>query len=289
MSLFSCGLQVRVADGPDKGRTFPLDSREMTIGRARNPGDRAPGWVLLSDSQISRIHCDLVWSDDSKAYSLLHRSETNPTLVNGKAVTEIKIAIGDSIKVGNTTLDIQRADFRFGGVAPEHIERIHTARQSGAIRASELAFRDPKREGESQIDTKNPSRKIALSTRSPMHLMILDGAQKGQKIPVTGFKIQVGGHLPEEMPAGPTWWDQDVVIEDSEFPYRCMSWSWRELDKAFEVSLRREVNIPITLERRVDGTDWIAEMPTVHGMHVLIRPFDVMYIGKTTLQLVMVE
>ncbi len=290
MSNFSCGLQIRVCDGPDKGRTFPLDSREVTIGRARNPGDRAPGWVLLNDVRISRIHADMVWSDQLQAYRLVHRSETNPTEINGQPVTDAILQVGDVIRVGESALDVQKADFRFGGVAPESIHLVHKARQEGVVRHnSDLDFRDLKREGEShQGNTKSGGRKIALSTRPKFHLEVLGGAQKGQKFPLTGFKIQVGGHqaidLPEER-----WWDQDVIIEEAEFPYRSMVWHWRELDNAFEVSYCREASASITLERRVDGTEWIAEMPSGTGSSVFLRPFDLLYVGKTALQLMREE
>ena len=283
--MFSCGLQVRVSQGPDKGRTFPLDSAEVTIGRARTPGDRAPGWVLLNDPQISRIHADMTWDDELKAYRLAHRSDTNPTEVNGLPIKEALLKIGDHVKVGSSLLDIQQADFRFGGVAPERIGQIHEARRTGTTVVNhDLAYRNPVREGESRGDTKSASRKIALSTRPNMFLEVLGGAQQGLRLPMTGFQIQVGGNRAEPLPDAPSWWDQDLSIEESALPYRCMAWKWRELEKAFEVMFTRPVAAAVTLERRTDGTEWIAEMPLTSV--VKIRPFDLLYVGKTALQLV---
>lgn len=289
MSHFSCGLQIRVVEGADRGRTFPLDSREVTIGRARNPGDRAPGWVLLNDPMISRIHADLVWDEEQKAYKLLHRSETNPTEVNGVPAAESPLLkIGDQIKLGKTVLDMQSADFRFGGVEPERIGAIHAARRAGVMPTvnKDLAFRDPKRENEQEGNTTSGSRKIALSTRPKMYLEVLNGKQQGQKLPLTGFKIQVGGSTPEVMPDARSWWDQDVILDDSSLPFRCLAWHWRELEKAFEVGFIRETQVSITLERRVDGTEWIAELPTSMGAAVLIRPLDLLHFGQTSVQLV---
>lgn len=284
--MFSCGLQVRVSQGPDKGRTFPLDSAEITIGRARTPGDRAPGWVLLNDPQTSRIHADLQWNYEGNHYLLLHRSDTNPTEINGQPVTEpVVLKIGDHVRLGSTILDIQQADFRFGGVAPENIAKIHEARRSGQTGVNhELAYRDPVREGEARGNTKSAGRKIALSTRPKLSLEILGGNQQGTKLPMTGFQIQVGGNRAEELPDGPQWWDQDLALNEAALPYRCMAWKWRELDKAFEVQLLRPLSMPITVERRVDGTEWIAEMPPQSV--VTVRPLDLLYIGNTALQLV---
>lgn len=287
MSFFSCGLQVRVCDGPDKGRTFPLDSREVTIGRSRAPGDRAPGWVLLNDPRISRIHADLIWSEPDKGYRLVHRSDTNPTEINGHPANDQVIRVGDIITVGGSRLDIQQADFRFGGVEPERIGQIHEARRSGTLQVNnEFAYRDPKREGEAHGSTQKASRKIALSTRPKLYLEVLGGNQKGQKLPLTGFSIQMGGPLSGDPPeVGAPWWDQEVLIDDAVLPYRCLSWHWRELQNAFEVALIREIPVPITLERRVDGTEWIAELPAQMGASVLIRHGDLFYVGKTALQL----
>ncbi len=289
MSFFNCGLQVRVCGGPDKGRTFPLDSREVTIGRARNPGDRAPGWVLLNDPQISRIHADLVWSESDNAYKVVHRSETNPTEVNGVEIGEpTLIKIGDVVHLGASSLDIQQADFRFGGVEPERIGQIHQARKAGISQVNPaLAFRDPKKEVEAHIDTKSGGRKIALSTRPKMVLQVLGGAQQGLELPLNGFQIQFGGHQVEELPDKEPWWDQDLVVEEATLPYRCMAFLWRELQNAFEVSFVRPVNLSITLERRVDGTEWIAEMPL--STPVMLRASDLLYIGGTAIQLVALE
>ena len=284
--MFSCGLQVRISSGPDKGRTFPLDCAEITIGRARTPGDRAPGWVLLNDPQTSRIHADLQWDFEAKNYKLIHRSDTNPTEVNGAPVTgEVVLKIGDHVRVGSSILDIQQADFRFGGVAPENMAAIHEARRTGTMQINnDLAYRDPVREGEARGNTKSGGRKIALSTRPKLCLEILGGNQQGTKIPMTGFQIQVGGNRAENLPDGPSWWDQDLALNEAALPYRCMAWKWRELEKAFEVHLIRNLSMPITLERRVDGTEWIAEMPPTSV--VTVRPYDLLYIGNTALQLV---
>jgi hypothetical protein len=243
--------------------------------------------VLLNDPRISRIHADLIWSEPDKGYRLVHRSDTNPTEINGHPANDQVIRVGDIITVGGSRLDIQQADFRFGGVEPERIGQIHEARRSGTLQVNnEFAYRDPKREGEAHGSTQKASRKIALSTRPKLYLEVLGGNQKGQKLPLTGFSIQMGGPLSGDPPeVGAPWWDQEVLIDDAVLPYRCLSWHWRELQNAFEVALIREIPVPITLERRVDGTEWIAELPAQMGASVLIRHGDLFYVGKTALQL----
>jgi len=45
---WNSGLQIRVLDGSDRGKVFSLDAQEMTLGRALDPNENAPGWVLFS-------------------------------------------------------------------------------------------------------------------------------------------------------------------------------------------------------------------------------------------------
>ena len=61
--------------------------------------------------------------------------------------------------------------------------------------------------------------------------------------------------------------------------------TWRELEGAFEMS--RRSGYQVTLERRLDGTEWIAELPAV-GV-VMIRPQDVIWLGETALHLSVAE
>lgn len=284
--MFSCGLQVRISQGPDKGRTFPLDSTEITIGRARTIGDRAPGWILVNDPQTSRIHADMHWDQEKNSYILVHRSDTNPTEINGIPITEpTLLKIGDHIRIGSSILDLQQADFRFGGVAPENIAAIHKARRTNTTVVNhQLAFRNPLNEGESQGNTKTVGRKIALSTRPKFSLVVLGGSQQGTRFALTGFRIQIGGSQVETIPESPQWWDQDLTINEKALPYRAMAWQWNELNQVFEVRLIRQVSVPITLERRMDGSEWIGEM--LPEAAVIIRPEDLLYIGSTALQLV---
>lgn len=51
--------------------------------------------------------------------------------------------------------------------------------------------------------------------------------------------------------------------------------------------MSRRSGYQVTLERRLDGTEWIAELPAV-GV-VMIRPQDVIWLGETALHLSVAE
>ena len=87
---------LRVEEGPDAGREFPLIQGKMVVGRGN------ANHVILSDPNVSRQHATLVF--DRGGYSLLDLGSTNGTLVNGKNARKHRLRNGDLIKLGQTVL-----------------------------------------------------------------------------------------------------------------------------------------------------------------------------------------
>lgn len=294
MSFWSVGLQVRLVEGPGKGRTFPLDAAEMTVGRARTAGDRAPGWVLIYDDTVSRIQCDLRWEDDKEAYILINRSDTNPTKVNDVVVSDVTLKPGDQIRMGNSVLDLQQADFRFGGMKPPAARPGRPAPSSVAIPRPQdpaLAFRNPSHDMEASKSTKKASRIVALTTRPKLQLACLSGSEQGQIWPITGMSLALGGSLAEadeNEEKKEKSFDQELTSKNADFPPRSLHLVWRELENAFELSrLDAGLTLAVTLERHVDGTEWIAELPA--GGAVMFRQKDILWVGDSPFQLSAVE
>ncbi len=83
-----------VIQGPDKGRTFPIDSGEMVIGRE---SDTMP----LTDSTVSRRHARLSGSDG--IWTLEDMGSVNGTFLNGVKVTRpTRLHLGDQIRCGTS-------------------------------------------------------------------------------------------------------------------------------------------------------------------------------------------
>jgi pSer/pThr/pTyr-binding forkhead associated (FHA) protein len=94
-------FHIKVIEGVDRKKIFSLRENDITIGRKLSAGEEKPGFILLEDSTVSRIHADLHWNDFKKTYSIRHRSRTNPTRVNGKIVEEYLLQPGDSVTMGD--------------------------------------------------------------------------------------------------------------------------------------------------------------------------------------------
>ncbi len=255
MPSFQCGLLFFVREGPDRGRSFSLEHTELTLGRARTAGDRAPGWVLLNDPLIGRIHAELAWDDTVRAYHLASRTDA-PVLVNGNPISDKVIRAGDQIKIGSTTIDLMTA---------------------AAVAAATAETQKIK------LPVASETKKTAIMYKRTLE--VLTGEHAGEIFVLTGNKIQVGGPKTPGVPEDRAWWDQDVLIQDGGVPYRCMSWNWVEEERAFEVSLLRPLEVGVSFERKSDGVDWMSEMPTSQGGHVVCRGGDRVIIGKTALLL----
>ena len=289
-SLWSCGFQVRISDGPDKGRTFPLDAAEITVGRARHQGDRAPGWILLNDPKVSRIHLDLAWNESKKTYQMCHRSETNNTFLNRVPMAvnvSQDLKVGDLIRLGDSEIDIQQADFRFGGIDPLQASAMsaHSRAPRNSAHIPVLSAYDSKLDNEKSGSTKKASRRAALTLRPNFHLEVLHGPGAGSAFPVNGMKLMIGGPHPfDAVPPKTKTWDQEVVLDDASIPEYYLSLNWRELENGFE--LVRTPNQPqgaLQLERRVDGFVWTGQLAPDEAASV--RGGDILALGELGLQL----
>jgi hypothetical protein len=79
---------------------FPLDGPETMIGRAEN------AHVSLPDPGISRLHARILREGDDFVVEDL--GSTNGTEVNGQLIKRRRLADGDRVRLGNSTLQFRR-------------------------------------------------------------------------------------------------------------------------------------------------------------------------------------
>lgn len=107
---FSSGLQFRVIGGErEKDRVIRLDGKELTLGRAQKGQRPGQGEVLFREPTVSRLHASLSWKERKGGFQLVHKSGTNPTLVNGKPTKKILLAPGDRVQMGLLILELEEA------------------------------------------------------------------------------------------------------------------------------------------------------------------------------------
>ncbi len=96
--------QLRVIDGADHGRTFPLpESGTVRIGNGRSDAD-----ICLHDLYVGYTHCELAITPERVAVT--DKNSPHGTLVNGQKITEHELRQGDVLRVGNSHLRLEEGD-----------------------------------------------------------------------------------------------------------------------------------------------------------------------------------
>jgi hypothetical protein len=84
-----------------KRRPYPLSKDVLTIGRL-DTGD-----IVLSDPGVSRKHAEVRREGDE--WVVVDLSSTNGTVVNGQPVRRHRLAPGDRIEVGETSIEFRQS------------------------------------------------------------------------------------------------------------------------------------------------------------------------------------
>ena len=82
---------------PSSARVFPLTGLIKEIGRSKTSDISLP-----DDKKVSRNHARL--ERDGDRWIIVDLSSTNGTFVNGEQVDQKKLASGDEVRIGGTTL-----------------------------------------------------------------------------------------------------------------------------------------------------------------------------------------
>ena len=109
------GIQLNVVDGVSAGKTFPLSGQPVKLGRAGQCD------ISIPDPMLSRSHCCFEFRDGQ--LWVMDLASANQTLVNGEAVDEKPLKIGDEIVVGDTKIVVSSSeDSGAEPVAPSVVE-----------------------------------------------------------------------------------------------------------------------------------------------------------------------
>mgnify|MGYP000992895210 FL=1 len=93
-------LQLRVLEGPDRGKLAPWKGETLVIGRAVHCG------LSLSDHNASREHAKIQQQDDD--FYLSDLNSTNGTFLNSQKIERKKLNLGDLICIGETVISWEK-------------------------------------------------------------------------------------------------------------------------------------------------------------------------------------
>jgi pSer/pThr/pTyr-binding forkhead associated (FHA) protein len=98
-------MELMVLEGRDAGNQFTLEGDNVLIGRGA-PETGITAVIRLEDKSISRRQAWI--RREANSTSIEHiESAANPTLVNGEAISRVRLTIGDRIEMGRVIIDVR--------------------------------------------------------------------------------------------------------------------------------------------------------------------------------------
>jgi pSer/pThr/pTyr-binding forkhead associated (FHA) protein len=89
-------VYLEVLAGEEKGLTFPINKKTITIGRLPACD------IKLTDQYVSKKHCQIVWRQDH--FTIIDLGSLNKTIVKEKAYIQKNLKSGNPITLGKTKL-----------------------------------------------------------------------------------------------------------------------------------------------------------------------------------------
>lgn len=99
-SNLSFSARLVVVEGNDKGKTFPLRSGAVVIGRSKSD-------IIINDPRISREHVKFEFDPEKGKLTFTDLKSLNGCQINGNSLQSGELKDGDKIQIGNTILDCQ--------------------------------------------------------------------------------------------------------------------------------------------------------------------------------------
>jgi pSer/pThr/pTyr-binding forkhead associated (FHA) protein len=99
------GLCLRVVEGSHQEPIHPLTRSVISVGRTTAETPYSSSYITFPEATLSRLHIVLTWEPGASAYMVHHRSQTNPTLLNGKPISRSELLKpGDFLSLGRLVL-----------------------------------------------------------------------------------------------------------------------------------------------------------------------------------------
>lgn len=104
-------LQLKVTSGPDKGRSFDLTSgTKLVVGRGEKSDTR------INDPSVSRVHFSVAVLENT--ISITDLGSSTGTFVGENQIESKNVVVGETIRIGDSTLQIARREDAEKTIAP---------------------------------------------------------------------------------------------------------------------------------------------------------------------------
>lgn len=107
------GLRLKIIEGSHQEALHSLTRTAVSIGRSTPETPSSESYLTFPEPTLSRLHALLTWVPLSKTYLAHHKSQTNPTLLNGRPLTSSELLKpGDILALGRLVAVLELDDSR---------------------------------------------------------------------------------------------------------------------------------------------------------------------------------
>jgi len=258
------GYEMVVLKGEDKGRQLPLKYREIHLGR-RSQGDSDVHWIYFAEPTVSRHHATLVWDETRRAYTIYHKSRTNPTLVNGKPVQHCPLVHDDTVQVGLLIFRIH------------YVGTMAQTSGGGRREKPQPPPPPPERTPEREPEFEDSEQQGVL--QSGLRLAVTAGPDRGSVYELDKPVLFIGRRDGLDDLRG----SNGILLNDDGLPKEQVLLAWNERECTYGIFQADTSRLPTRVIRRSAG-----EFQTIHldsMMQTLLRVDDVIQMGETAMQL----
>lgn len=276
---WSSGLQLRVTGGNDEGRVIPLNSPEITLGRAVESNQNSPGWVLFSEPTVSRIHALMQWSDELQCYILQHRSRTNPTLVDGAAIESHPLQMGETVGLGLLEFVVEQAEVRTGklGDAVQTPGRAQALADPVFAALNNLAEEKSREHMAGIADLVDAGMGRSEDPENAFRLVVAQGPDQGQSFVLNEPVLIIGRR---QGPGDPRA-SAGVLLHDVAVPPEQAVLVWQDRPASYGILQSDESKLPTRIRRITNGVP--KEIIVRCDTPTVLNERDVLMMGKTAL------
>jgi pSer/pThr/pTyr-binding forkhead associated (FHA) protein len=276
LSTVETGFELCVLKGEDKGKVIPLRYREVHLGRKSVSAD--PNWVHFAEPTVSRHHASLLWDDQTRHYTIYHKSRTNPTIVNNRKVKEhIVLNHDDVIQLG---VLVFRVNFKgtVSEMSPGARALMSSSRPSPPPPPPPPAFTPP---------TPAPSRRAARldsvddsdSIVSGMKLVVTEGPDRGSVFVLDKAVLFIGRRDNVEDTRGAN----GILLNDEALPREQVLLAWNEREHTYGIFQNESTHVTTRIHRMVSGRSETLQLAA--NMQALLKLNDVIRLADTSLRL----
>ncbi|MHC4416282.1 MAG: FHA domain-containing protein [Planctomycetota bacterium] len=123
---------ILVVSGPSEGAYYPLGERTVVIGRDEGCS------VQIVDDLVSRRHAQIQLDRERGIYHALDLASANGTFINDRRIgSDVPLADGDVIRVGDTEVMFSAQDFTDATTAFDHLRERGERSRSTVISKEE--------------------------------------------------------------------------------------------------------------------------------------------------------